>query len=203
VVDFEKRSMIKSKILADFIVEWTKPSSLTEGIVPEISWFIYYDRAWGDAGAGAATILISPSEIKLRYVARLQFNNEVDKYTNNIAEYEVILLGALQAKSDWSPNMHIAHRFKNHHQSNRKKCIAREPTLKRYLTLIKRMEIYFKGFTLEYNERSKNSEADELAKAAARNTQLCANVFFQVVPDASIKTVEPEPRVIILIESED
>jgi ribonuclease HI len=38
-------------------------------------------------------ILISPSKIKLRYATRLQFTNETDKCTNNIAEYENILLG--------------------------------------------------------------------------------------------------------------
>jgi hypothetical protein len=29
VVDFEKRSMIKSQILIDFVAEWTEPSSRT------------------------------------------------------------------------------------------------------------------------------------------------------------------------------
>jgi hypothetical protein len=31
VVDFEKRSAIKSQVLADFIRDWTKPSSYTRG----------------------------------------------------------------------------------------------------------------------------------------------------------------------------
>jgi hypothetical protein len=65
------------------------------------------------------------------------------------------------------------------------------------------MENYFKGFTVEYIKRSKNSEANELVKAAAHNTPLPANVFFHVVPDASIKTVKTEPMVISLIEGED
>jgi hypothetical protein len=30
-----------------------------------------------------------------------------------------------------------------------------------------------------------------------------ANVFFQVIDDASVKTVVPEPRLIIVIERED
>jgi hypothetical protein len=62
---------------------------------------------------------------------------------------------------------------------------------------------HFKGFTVEYIERSKNSEANELAKAAARNMPLPTDIFFQVVSDASIKIVEPEPRLINLIEGED
>jgi hypothetical protein len=31
-----------------------------------------------------------------------------------------------------------------------KECIAREPTLERYLALVRRMENYFTGFTMEY-----------------------------------------------------
>jgi hypothetical protein len=61
------------------------------------------------------------------------------------------------------------------------------------------MENYFKGFTVEYIERARNAKADELAKVAARNTPLPADVFLQEISNAFIKTVEPEPRVINLI----
>jgi hypothetical protein len=33
-----------------------------------------------------------------------------------------------------------------------KECIAREPTLEIYLTLVRRMENHFMGFTMEYIE---------------------------------------------------
>jgi hypothetical protein len=82
-------------------------------------------------------------------------------------------------------------------------CITREPTLERYLVLVRRMECHFKGFIVEYTERSKNSEVDESAKAAAHNIPLPPDVFFQVVLDASIKTVEVEPRVINIIQDKD
>jgi ribonuclease HI len=54
----------------------------------------------------------------------------------------------------------------------KKECITRESTLERYLTLARRMENHFKGFSVEYIKRSKNTEVDELAKAATRNTPL-------------------------------
>jgi hypothetical protein len=69
VVDFEKRSAIKSQVLADFIVDWTEPSSYTEGIVIDTPWQVHCDAAWGTSGAGVAAILMSPSGIKLRYAA--------------------------------------------------------------------------------------------------------------------------------------
>jgi hypothetical protein len=93
VVDFEKTSARKLQIIGDFITAWTKPNSYTEGLVPESPWLIYYDGVWGSARAGAATVLISPSGIKLIYSARLQFTKKTDKCTNNITEYKAILLG--------------------------------------------------------------------------------------------------------------
>jgi hypothetical protein len=65
------------------------------------------------------------------------------------------------------------------------------------------MENYFKGFKVDYIELNKNSEADQLAKAAARNTSMPANIFFQVLEDASVKTIPTETRVINIIEGED
>jgi hypothetical protein len=61
------------------------------------------------------------------------------------------------------------------------------------------MEGYFEGFIVEYIERGKISEANELAKAVTHNTPLPLDAFFQVVLDASIKIVEAEPRVINVI----
>jgi hypothetical protein len=84
-----------------------------------------------------------------------------------------------------------------------KECIARELTLERYLALVQGMDSYFKGFMVEYIKCNKNTEADDLVKAATRNTPMPVDVFFQVLEDASVKTVLPEPRVINIIEGED
>jgi hypothetical protein len=65
------------------------------------------------------------------------------------------------------------------------------------------METFFKGFTLEHMESAKNTDADELAKAAAKKSELPPNVFFQVIKDPSVKTVEPEPRMINVIQGQD
>jgi hypothetical protein len=94
VINFEKCSAIKSQVLANFVAECTEPRSTTEGEVPETPWVVYCDGAWGATGAGAAAILFSPSGIKLHYTTRMQFNNESDKCTKNIADYEAILWGS-------------------------------------------------------------------------------------------------------------
>jgi hypothetical protein len=58
-------------------------------------------------------------------------------------------------------------------------------------------------FNVEYIDRKKNIEADELAKVATRNTPLPNDVFQQIISDASIKTIEPEPRAINVIQGKD
>jgi hypothetical protein len=62
------------------------------------------------------------------------------------------------------------------------------------------MENYFKGFTVEHIEWNKNTKADDLATAIARSTTMPPDVFFQVLEDASIKTVLSETRLINVIE---
>jgi hypothetical protein len=80
-----------------------------------------------------------------------------------------------------------------------KECIASNKTLEGYLAAVRRMERFFKGFTVQYIERANNTEEDELAKAVARKEKLHLDVFFQVVEDPSMKTVEPEPRMINVV----
>jgi hypothetical protein len=94
--------------------------------------------------------------------------------------------------------VHPSHRLQSSCWTDRKKYIAREPILKKYLSLVSRMESFSKGFTVEYIDRN-NFEADELAKATTHNTPLPVDVFFQTISDASIKTIESEPRVINII----
>jgi hypothetical protein len=89
IVDLKKQC---HKVL-DFGAEWTELGFTVEGAVLESTWLVCCDGAWGTAGAGVAAILTSPSGIKMRYAARLQFNNEADKCINNITECEAILLG--------------------------------------------------------------------------------------------------------------
>jgi ribonuclease HI len=55
---------------------------------------VFCDGSWGTFGAGAAAVLVSPSKVKTCYAARLDFS-----CTNNIAEYEALLLGLRKLKA--------------------------------------------------------------------------------------------------------
>jgi hypothetical protein len=81
-----------------------------------------------------------------------------------------------------------------------KECIARDEMLERYLAAVQKIERFFKGFIVQHIERVKNTEADELAKATAKKRR---EVFFQVIEDPTVKTVEPEPKMINIVQGED
>jgi hypothetical protein len=87
-IDYVHRSSIQSQALADFIADWT-PGAQEEEINKDTeAWTIFCDGSWGTFGAGAAAVLVAPSKVRTCYAARLDFI-----CTNNIAEYEALLLG--------------------------------------------------------------------------------------------------------------
>jgi hypothetical protein len=93
-IDFIHRSSIQSQALADFIVDWTLGAHKEGHLIDDETWTIFCDGSWGTFGVGAVVVLISPSKIRICYAARLEF-----KCTNNIAEYEAVLLGLRKLKA--------------------------------------------------------------------------------------------------------
>jgi ribonuclease HI len=131
------------------------------------------------------------------------FTAEIDKCSNNIAEYKAVLLDLRKLRAMGVQNCILKTDSKVIVSQIEKECMRRDATLERYLAIVRRMENYIKGFTVEYVERKKNTESDELTKAAARKVVLQPDVFFQTIKDPSVKTVEPEPRMVNIIQGED
>jgi hypothetical protein len=136
VVDFEKRSAIKSQVLADFITNWIEPSSYTKGPMIDTPWQVYCDEAWGTSGVRAAAILLSPSGIKLRYAAHLYFTTETYKCSNNVAEYEAVLLGLRKLRAMGVQYYTLKIYSKVIASQIEKECMARDVTLERYLAAV-------------------------------------------------------------------
>jgi ribonuclease HI len=167
-IDFGKRSAIKSQVLADFVVDWTSRSNTVgeEELVP--MWEIRCDEAWGRKGTGIAAIITSPTGVKLRYAARLDYSDPSDRCTNNTTEYETLLLEHRKVRALGASNFLVkcdAKVIKDHVE---KESEAKEPELVKYLAEVRKMERHFQGFTIEHLTRKRNVEADELAKKAAR-----------------------------------
>jgi hypothetical protein len=69
--------------------------------------------------------------------------------------------------------------------------------------VVRALEQRFQGFTLKHIPRAENTEADELAKAAANNLLLPANTFYQVLQVPATKGMTKAFQEVLLTELED
>jgi hypothetical protein len=108
-LDFQPRHAVKSHVLANFIVEWTPPSSAPRGLDPDSNpthaeprvpvftephWTLFFDGSARQQCGGAGVVLIDPSGDQVKYMVHLEF-----KATNNMAEYEALIFGLSAALS--------------------------------------------------------------------------------------------------------
>jgi ribonuclease HI len=103
-------------------------------------WTIHCDGAWCHAGAGAAAIITSPAGIKYRYAARLSFALESERCTNNVAEYEAVILGLRKLRALGVTTCIIKTDSKVIAGQIEKDYSAKEPVLMQYLTVVCSLE---------------------------------------------------------------
>ena len=78
---------MKSKVLEDFITEWTSVEETRPNMV-EDHWTLFFDGSLMLQDSGAGIVLKSPTGDEFRYVVQLDF-----KASNNVAEYEGLING--------------------------------------------------------------------------------------------------------------
>jgi hypothetical protein len=104
-LDFIPRHAVKSKVLADFMVDWTPPPCHPGGSdigEPEVKALVFtephgtlfFDGSSCKQGAGAGVLLLTPSGEQFKYMVHLDF-----KATNNMVEYETLIFGLSNALS--------------------------------------------------------------------------------------------------------
>jgi ribonuclease HI len=186
---FEPRTAIKSQVLADFIVDWTGPITQQDEPAEKV-WTIHCNGAWCHMGAGAAAVITSPTGVKHRYAAHLSFALESNRCTNNVAEYEAIILVLCKLRALGVTTCIIKTDSKVVAGQVEKEYSAKDPALMQYLTAVRSLERQFKGFTLQHVDRARNEEADALAKAAARGEALPSDVFYHVIGTPAIRSPE-------------
>ena len=89
---YEKRDVVKSQALADFLVDWAETQY--EPPPPDANyWRMHFDGSKTKEGFGAGVVLTSPKNDKLSYVLQIHF-----AASNNVAEYEALVHGLKVAK---------------------------------------------------------------------------------------------------------
>jgi ribonuclease HI len=159
---------------------------------------VFCDGSWGTFGAGVATVLVAPSKVRTCYAARLDFS-----CTNNIDEYEALLLGLrkLKAMGIRRVVLKIDSQVISGHVD--KSCKARDSMLEKYLDTVQRLEASFEGFSVKNIPRGENEHADLLAKSAAHGLPLPSEVFFETIRAPSVELLERAVLTISPVHSED
>ena len=122
-------------------------------------------------------VLTAHSGTQLKYAVRLDFKG----YTNNVVEYEGLLLGLRKARVLGAQRLSIRSDSELISGQINKSNRALKPVLAKYLAAVRSMEKYFLGFSIRSFSRTKNKQADQLAKAAAQFDPLPPDVFFETL----------------------
>jgi ribonuclease HI len=141
---------------------------------------------------------VAPLGLRSKYTARLEF-----RATNNIEEYEGLILGLNKAKALRAQTLLVKIDSQVVTDQVEKEYMAREPELVRYLALARTLERRFQGFTPKHISRSENCEASELAKAAANNLLMPAGTFYQVLMSPATETAVKAFQTVLLTKCED
>ena len=105
--------------------------------------------------ARISAVLTLPNGPKLLYAVRLEFLT-----TNNIVDYEAVLLGLRKLRALGVRRCIIKSDSQVVVGHVKKEFTAKELELIKYLAAVRRMEKHFVGFSLRHIPRSKNLEAD-------------------------------------------
>jgi ribonuclease HI len=197
-IDYVHRSSIQSQALADFIADWTPGAQEEEANKDAEAYIVFCDGSWGTFGAGAAAVLIAPSKVRTCYAVKLDFS-----CTNNIAEYEALLLGLRKLKAMGIRRAVLKTDSQVISGQVDKSCKARDLKLEKYLDTVRRLEASFEGFSVKNIARGENEHADLLAKSAAQGLPLPSEVFFETIKAPSVDLLERAVLNISPVYSED
>jgi ribonuclease HI len=136
-VNFERRSAIKSQVLADFVVDWTSPTQNLDEEIPT-PWIVQCDGAWCHKGVGISAVVTSPLGVVIRYTARLIFANN-EHSTNNTTEYEALVLALWKMKALGQQTFIIRTDSKVIQEHIEKESEARNPILMKCLEKVRGM----------------------------------------------------------------
>ena len=128
---------------------------------------MYFDGAFSQHGAGASAVLISPTQDKRYYAVQLCFQHG-EKVSNNIAEYEGLIVGLKAAAALGVKRLIIKGDSQLLINFSNKVYEPKDEHMEAYLAEVRRIEKQFCGLELQHVPRGTNQEADDITRRASR-----------------------------------
>jgi ribonuclease HI len=209
-IEFFPRQAIKSRILANFVSEWTEiqmppPKERSE------HWIMYFDGALNLEGAVAGMLLISPQEEQLKYVLQIHY-----KASNNGAEYEALIHRLRIAVTLGIKRLLAFGDSKVVIEQVNKEWDRVKDRMDAYCAEIRKLEGHFEGIELQHVPHNNNVAADVLSKLGSHRALVPVGMFVQDLRKPSIKLLDPDnpelpsndqnsapPRDVLMAEKED
>ncbi|GKV46475.1 hypothetical protein SLEP1_g53456 [Rubroshorea leprosula] len=143
-------------------------------------WTLYVDGASSSKGSGAGALLIGPEGYRSEHALKFNFDA-----TNNMAEYEALLLGlqlALELKISaiqvYSDSQLVVNQINSI-------CEVVDPMMVKYVALVAELKCKFQKFCLSKIPRAENEQADLLSKSASDGSLSSRSVFVEVLDEPS------------------
>lgn len=181
-IKYQPRTAIKSRVLTDFIADWTEVMENTP--MPESEyWIMHFYGSKMKEGAGAGVVLKSPKGDTMEYVLQIHFNA-----SNNVAEYEALLHGLHIAKEIGVKRILCSGDSDLvQHQLNQT-WDTKSPIMAEYRRTVDEFTLCFLGFEVNHIKREENWNADALARMGSERVKtLPPGVFVQHLFEPSIK----------------
>jgi ribonuclease HI len=136
-------------------------------------------------GAGAGIVLIPPKGDILKYVIQLEF-----AATNNIAEYKGLVTGLQLAKELDIHRLLIQGDSQLVAKQVQKEYDRNSDKMAKYLTEVRRLEMFFDDFKVRYVSHLDNWDANHLAWIASSRALTLLNVIIEKLTKPSVKAIE-------------
>ncbi|GKV05833.1 hypothetical protein SLEP1_g17797 [Rubroshorea leprosula] len=186
---FQQMSAIRAQALADFIVKCTSAHYDSQSEVD--SWILYVDGTSSNKGSGAGALLLGPNGYRSEHALKFNFDA-----TNNMAEYEALLLG-LQLATElkvkviqiYSDSQLVVNQVNS-------VCEVVDPVMIKYAALVAELKSKFQKFHLSKIPRSENEQEDSLSKFASDGNQSSRSVFVEILDEPSFlkpRVMEEQP----------
>ncbi|GKV15178.1 hypothetical protein SLEP1_g25980 [Rubroshorea leprosula] len=145
-----------------------------------------FGRASSSKGSGADALLIGPDGYQSEHALKFNFDA-----TNNMAEYETLLLGlqlALELKLSaiqvYSDSQLVVNQINSI-------CEVIDPVMVKYVALVAELKCKFQKLCLSKIPRTENEQADSLSKFASDSSSHSRSVFVEILDEPSFM----KPRV--------
>ncbi|GKV44660.1 hypothetical protein SLEP1_g51822 [Rubroshorea leprosula] len=141
---------------------------------------LYVDGASSNKGSGAGAILLGSDGYRSEHALKFNFDA-----TNNMAEYEALLLGLqlatelkVEAIQIYSDSQLVVNQVNS-------VCEVVDPVMMKYATLVAKLKSKFQKFHLSKIPRAENEQADSLSKFASNGNQSSRSVFVEILDEPS------------------